>query len=137
MKELSLRQKVFKYMKDNPNTSNSAIQLKFNDNSANSVKTYRTQWLKKNKLPGPKEGKESVVEKKLKELVEAVKYTKVNEETIEKTLLELVNMRAIDAGLVRCMIDFFVKIKGKTDEIEDKIDMEALKEIGINIKSSS
>ena len=137
MKELSLRQKVFKYMKDNPNTSNSAIQLKFNDNSANSVKTYRTQWLKKNKLPGPKEGKESVVEKKLKELVEAVKYTKVNEETIEKTLLELVNMRAIDAGLVRCMIDFFVKIKGKTDEIEDKIDMEALKEIGINITSSS
>ncbi|KKM83157.1 hypothetical protein LCGC14_1312300 [marine sediment metagenome] len=137
MKELSLRQKVFKYMKDNPDTSNSAIQLKFNDDSANSVKTYRTQWLKKNKLPGPKEGKESIVEKKLKELVEAVKYTKVNEETIEKTLLELVNMRAIDAGLVRCMIDFFVKIKGKTDEIEDKIDMEALKEIGINITSSS
>ncbi|KKM77621.1 hypothetical protein LCGC14_1368140 [marine sediment metagenome] len=137
MKELSLRQKVFNYMKDNPNTSNSAIQLKFNDNSANSVKTYRTQWLKKNKLPSPKKGKESIVEKKLKELVEAVKYTKVNEETIEKTLLELVNMRAIDAGLVRCMIDFFVKIKGRTDEIEDKIDMEALKEIGINITSSS
>ena len=124
-------------MKDNPDTSNSAIQLKFNDNSANSVKTYRTQWLKKNKLPSPKKGKESIVEKKLKELVEAVKYTKVNEETIEKTLLELVNMRAIDAGLVRCMIDFFVKIKGRTDEIEDKIDMEALKEIGINITSSS
>ena len=137
MKELSLRQKVFKYMKDNPDTSNSAIQLKFNDDSANSVKTYRTQWLKKNKLLDPKKGKESVVEKKLKELVEAVKYTKVNEETIEKTLLELVNMRAIDAGLVRCMIDFFVKIKGKTDEIEDKIDMEALKKIGINITSSS
>ena len=134
----SLRQKVFRYMVEHPLTTNQSIKIEFKTYSENSVMTYRTQWLKENKpdrekgTPGP-----SPLEKGLKDLTEAVKYTKINEETIEKTLLELVNMKAIDTGLVRSMIDFFVKIKGKTDEIEDKIDMEALKEIGINIKNSS
>ncbi len=84
-----------------------------------------------------KSGDPSVVEKKLKKIVEAIVHTKVNEATIEKMLLELINTGTIDTGLVRCMIDFFVKIKGKTEEIDENIDMEALRQIGITSTSGN
>ncbi|KKL08834.1 hypothetical protein LCGC14_2253750 [marine sediment metagenome] len=91
-----------------------------------------TQNTQKPDIPKP-----NIVEKKIKELTKELSYTKINEATIEKSLLDLVNIGTIDNGLVRCMIDFFVKIKGKADEVEENIDMEALKAIGVNIKNSN
>ena len=137
MKELSLRQKVFKYMEDNPNTSNTAIQLEFINDSPNSVKTYRTQWNKEKKDNKPGKFKEKMTEEEIKEFLKEGGYTKINADTIEAVLLEGANTGDTSmANLARCMIDFVIKIKGKTDEIDENIDMEALKAIGINITSS-
>lgn len=137
--KLSIRQEVFNYMDKFPYTTNTDIALKFNIYNENSVKTYRTQWLKKSKpkTKGKSEIEKNIVEEKLHELLEDIVYTKVNEETIEATLLNLVNAGQLDAGLVRCMIDFFIKIKGKTDTIEENIDMEVLRQIGINVKNNN
>ncbi|KKM89864.1 hypothetical protein LCGC14_1244440 [marine sediment metagenome] len=138
MKELSLRQKVFKYMEDNPNTSNTAIQLEFINDSPNSVKTYRTQWNKEKKNNKPGKFKEKMTEEEIKEFLKEGGYTKINADTIEAVLLEGANTGDTSmANLARCMIDFVIKIKGKTDEIDENIDMEALKAIGINITSSN
>ncbi len=124
-------------MEDNPNTSNTAIQLEFINDSPNSVKTYRTQWNKEKKDNKPGKFKEKMTEEEIKEFLKEGGYTKINADTIEAVLLEGANTGDTSmANLARCMIDFVIKIKGKTDEIDENIDMEALKAIGINITSS-
>lgn len=136
--KLSIRQEVFNYMNKFPHTSNKDIALKFDTYNENSVKAYRIQWLKNNKEKSGKTDEISPEDQdKLGELIEKVVYTKIDEETIESILLELANKKGSkDAGLARCMIDYYIKIKGKTQTISDTIDMEALREIGVNIKSS-
>ena len=132
--QINLRKIIFKYMEEHPETSNKDIKIIFAQHPVNSVTTYRTQWNKENKAKLPN-NKKSSIEEKLKELTEDILFEKINEETIEETLLAAVNVGDISTNLIKCMIDFFVKIKGKRDEMEDDIDMEVLKEIGIVIKS--
>lgn len=65
------------------------------------------------------------------------KYDKINEKVIEDILLRLVNGGLVDTALVRNMVEFFIKIKSKTDTMEDDLDMEVLKEIGLKITNSN
>ena len=112
------------YLKDHPNPKNKDLY-----SYCNATTTSQKQCVRRKKLQLQKEIIPPVIKKK---------FTKINSVTIEAVLLEGANTGNTSlANLARCMIDFFVKIKGKTDEIEDDIDMEALKEIGINIKSGS
>ena len=148
MKKVNIRQEVFKFMKKNPSTKNSEIVEHFPDYPENSVKTYRTQWRKKFKklIPKkpPKPGKEIVIPETnskmtvevLEALMESREYKKIDESAIEDALLELLNAGTVTPQVVRCMVDYIVKIKGKTDTIDDNLDMEALRQIGVSIKGS-
>jgi hypothetical protein len=54
-KKISLRQKVFLYIKNNPNCTNEQFKAKFKGESWNSLKTYRNQFWKqhqKNDISG-------------------------------------------------------------------------------------
>ncbi len=118
---------IEKSVKANPNVKNKLLYELSNAITDNQKTIVRKKKAKLKKVQNPPEENSS-----------GRKYTKINSVTIEAVLLEGANTGNTNlANLARCMIDFFVKIKGKTDEIEDDIDMEALKEIGINIKSGS
>lgn len=123
-------------MDENPTTTNTGIQLAFIKDPVNSVKTYRTQWLQKKKKKKTREFKDKMTEEETKEFLKEGGYTKINEDTIEAIYLEAANTGDTTlVNLARGMTEYFIKIKGKTDEIDDEIDMEALKQIGITIKS--
>ncbi len=148
MENISLRQRVFAHMVKNPYTSNTDIQLKFKKESSNSVKTYRTQWLKENKV-GTKKGVlksrtaktddekfDKMTEEEIKEFLKKGGYTKIDEATIEAIYLEAANTGDTSlVNLARGMTEFYIKIKGKIEELDEDIDMEMLKQIGINVKS--
>jgi len=54
-------------------------------------------------------------------------------------LEQLICKRLNDApteGLLRIALDFYTKVKGRLDTLDDDIDMEVLKEIGINLQNS-
>lgn len=57
--------------------------------------------------------------------------TKLSAEYLEKCLTEALKINPNNPNLLRTAIEFFIKIKGKTDAIEDDLDMEVLKQIGI------
>jgi hypothetical protein len=61
----------------------------------------------------------------------------LTEEYIERKIYDGLEANPGNIQLIGKATEFFIKVKGKTNEIEDDIDMEALKEIGINIKSSN
>jgi len=54
-------------------------------------------------------------------------------EYLEKCLTSALNKHPENPNLLRTAIEFFIKIKGKTDAIDDDLDMEVLKQIGIKI----
>jgi len=135
-------------MQNNPGTKNSEIAGEFPDYPENSVKTYRTQWRLKFKklLPRkPKPGIEIKIPdetnpKDALDIIEALmknrEYTKIDVEAIEKALLELLNSGVVTPQVVKNMIDFYLKIGSKKEVLEEDIDMEVLKQIGIEITDS-
>jgi len=59
-------------------------------------------------------------------------------ENLEKIIVNSINGdNSIKESKIRLAVDYFIKVKGKTEEIEDNIDMEALREIGITSTSRS
>ena len=65
------------------------------------------------------------------------KYTKVDDEMIEESILYLANHGKIDVPLIGKMIEFYYKIRGKDDSIRDNIPMEEFMKLGESIKSSN
>lgn len=61
----------------------------------------------------------------------------VDETTVERGLVRLWNLGEINTNLLRCMVDYVIKIKGKSDEVDDDLDLEVLKEIGIKVKTGN
>ena len=58
--------------------------------------------------------------------------TKLSAKDLEKRLTIALDNNPGNANLLRTAIEFFIKIKGKTDAIDDDLDMEVLKQIGIS-----
>jgi len=56
---------------------------------------------------------------------------KLSEEDLEKRIVTALNSQPNNAMILGKAIEFFIKIKGKTDTIDEDINMEALKQIGI------
>ena len=90
----------------------------------------------------PKKRAKPVIRKSLSDVIKKKNiintsrgFTKINEDTIEKVLLEVINNGVLNATTVRCLVDFYIKMNVKDDVIEDDIDMEALKQIGLSIKT--
>jgi len=61
---------------------------------------------------------------------------KLSSEDLEKRIVAALNKQPTNAQLLGKAIEFFIKIKGKEEEIDESIDMEALREIGITSTSS-
>ena len=60
---------------------------------------------------------------------------KLTEKYIEELIYDGLENNPGNVQLIGKATDFFIKVIGKKDEMEDEIDMEKLKEIGIVIKS--
>lgn len=60
---------------------------------------------------------------------------KLTSDDLEKRLIIALNQQPNNANILRTAIDFFIKVKDKSDAMEEEIDMEKLREIGIAIKS--
>jgi len=61
--------------------------------------------------------------------------TKLSAEYIEKHLMEALDKQPGNANLIGKATEFYLKVLIKSDAMEDDIDMEALKNIGIVAKS--
>lgn len=57
----------------------------------------------------------------------------LSSEALEKRLVDALNAQPNNAILLGKAIEFFIKVKGKIDTIDDDIDMDVLREIGINL----
>ena len=64
------------------------------------------------------------------------KTTKLSADYLEKCLTEALAINPNNPNLLRTAIEFFIKIKGKTDKLDDDLDMEVLKAIGVKITAS-
>ena len=66
------------------------------------------------------------------------KYSKITEDMLEKAILDWLNKNIPKSkeNAIRAAVDFFIKIKNKTDTMDEDLDMEALKKIGIISKDS-
>ena len=58
--------------------------------------------------------------------------TTLSADYLEKCLTAALKEHPDNPNLLRTAIEFFIKIKGKEDAIDDDFDMEALKQIGIS-----
>ena len=85
------------------------------------VKSPKTQSTKNLKTPqeGPADG--------------GALTTTLSADYLEKCLTAALEKHPENPNLLRTAIEFFIKIKGKSDAIDDDLDMEVLKQIGIKI----
>lgn len=65
----------------------------------------------------------------------ASKVVKLSSEDLERRLINALDRQPDNANLLGKAIDFFIKVKDKSSEMKDEINMEMLKEIGLVIKS--
>lgn len=56
---------------------------------------------------------------------------KLSSEDLEKRIVTALNTQPNNAQLLGKAIEFFIKVKGKSETIDEDLDMEALKDIGI------
>ena len=61
--------------------------------------------------------------------------TRLSSDDLEKRLLMALEINPNNPNLLRTAIDFYLKVMIKSDSMEDEIDMEALKRIGIIAES--
>jgi len=121
-------QKIFdvslaeKHFIKHPNAKNKelyAISNAVTDNQKTQVRKKKAKIKRGTKSPGPK----------------SPGVKKLTEEFIENLIVEGLENNPGNVQLIGKATDFFIKVIGKKDEMEDEIDMEKLKEIGIVIKS--
>ena len=111
----------------NPNVKNKVLYELSNaitDNQKTIIRKRKAKIKKGTKPPGKKSP--GVSGKK-----------KLTEEFIEQLIVDGLEANPGNVQLIGKATEFYIKVKNKVSEIEDNIDMEALKEIGINIKSGS
>ena len=78
-----------------------------------------------NKLISPQEGGKA----------KAPLTNSLSSNDLEQRLIMALDSQPNNANLLGKAIDFFIKVKNKSDSMEDEIDMEALKRVGIVAES--
>jgi len=61
----------------------------------------------------------------------------LSSEDLEKRIVDALNAQPNNAQLLGKAIEFFIKVKSKTETMDTDLDMELLKEIGLKITDSS
>ena len=61
--------------------------------------------------------------------------TRLTSDDLEKRLISALEQQPNNPNLLRTAIDFFIKVRIKSDAMEDEIDMEVLKSIGLVAES--
>lgn len=116
-----------KYLKKHPNAKNSELYNICNAETKSQKSTVRT---KKGRLLKRKSGAKSDTD--LPGPME-----KLSSEDLEKRIVNALNRHPDNAQILGKAIEFFIKVKAKTDTMEGEVDMELLKEIGLKITDSS
>lgn len=144
---MSLRSQVEKLIKNDLTLSNKQLYKQCPGGNQCSIRVYAADFRKLyNKIPAA--GKKHVTKKNSQSSLshDGVPQSKgvksplsrkmVNEGLIEAAILDLYNKGQNTPNLVRCMVDYVLKIKGRQEEIDEDLDMEILKAIGVSIKDS-
>lgn len=134
----SLRQLVFRYLRDHPIADNPELYKAFPGESESTIRDYKKQYLEEVKKEFDKMDLDIVGRDNtniLQDQNEKI-YTKIDSETIESVILKLLNAGKIDSRLVRDMIAFYT-IKGDTEGLEQEIDMEGFLKISEDIKKEA
>jgi UDP-2,3-diacylglucosamine pyrophosphatase LpxH len=116
-----------KEIRTNPKAKNKALYALSNaitDNQKTIVRKLKAKLKKGTKIISPPGNNDS-------------KTKKLTEEFIENLIIKGLEDNPGNVQLIGKATEFFIKVKGKATEMEDEIDMEKLKEIGIVIKSGS
>jgi len=118
-----------KYLKEHPKAKNKELYTichAENDSQKTAVRTKKSRFLKrKNDTDSRKSDTKS-----------SGPMQKLSREDLEKRIVDALNRHPDNAQILGKAIEFFIKVKGKTETISDTIDMEALRQIGVNIKRS-
>ena len=121
------------YLKDNPNAKNKAL-YEYCHATTKAQKGYIRK--KKSRLQNKKtQGKikQEILSKK-----NDSEITSLTPASVEKLIIDKLNNKStISDAHIRMALDHVIKLKIKSDEIDENIDMEALKAIGVNIKNSN
>ncbi len=113
------------YLKDNPNAKNKAL-YEYCHATTDAQKGYIRK--KKSRLQNKK-----TQSKKPEEVREITSLTPAS---VEKLIIDKLNNKStISDAHIRMALDHVIKLKIKSDEIDENIDMEALKAIGITSTS--
>ena len=118
------------YLKDNPNAKNKAL-YEYCHATTKAQKGYIRK--KKSRLQNKKTQGKKVPGKK-----NDGEITSLTPASVEKLIIDKLNNKStISDAHIRMALDHVIKLKIKSDEIDENIDMEALKAIGVNIKNSN
>ena len=123
------------YLKDNPNAKNKAL-YEYCHATTNAQKGYirkKKSRLQNKKTQGKKVGLKnfSIPGKK-----NDSEITSLTPASVEKLIIDKLNNKStISDAHIRMALDHVIKLKIKSDEIDENIDMEALKQIGITSTS--
>lgn len=63
-------------------------------------------------------------------------FDRINDDTIEQSMLDLLNAGKVSVPLIGQMIQFYSKIRGHDDKIKDDINMEDFLNLGKTLESS-
>ncbi len=63
-------------------------------------------------------------------------FNKIDATTVETLMLKQANEGNDTVPFIRCIVDY-LKIKGDSVELDEDLDLEVLRQIGINLKSSN
>ncbi len=116
------------YLKDNPNAKNKVL-YEYCHATTDAQKGYIRK--KKSRLQNKKtQGKKVPGKKNDNEI------TSLTPASVEKLIIDKLNNKStISDAHIRMALDHVIKLKIKSDEIDENIDMEALKQIGITSTS--
>lgn len=113
---------VGSYLRDHPNPKNKDLY-----SYCNATTDSQKQCVRRKKL--------SLQKKAISPGLKLPGKKKLTEEFIEQLIVKGLENNPGNVQLIGKATDFFIKVKNKTSEMEDEIDMEMLKEIGLVIKT--
>lgn len=145
---MSLRSEIEKLVKNDSTLTNKQLYKQCPEGHHTSIRVYAAEFRKLyNKnitnviLPGKNKKSKSSLSQDVSPQGKGARTPlphngRVNETLIEAAILDLYNKGHNNPNLVRCMVDYITKIKGKQEEIDEELDLMLFKEFGISIKDS-
>jgi len=147
-KGTSVRQEIFHYLDSNPNANNEELIEKFPSPTykENSVKTYGTQWRNiynkdlEDRIPGNSRLKSKGIRNGIEDLEWEIDnfddVEKIDVDLLRRLLIHEIKRGNITPATIRGVTEY-LKLTGEVDEkVDDELNMEMMRQFGVNLKSS-